>query len=47
VPASTVRGWLAAFRRRGSPWPPGWQDPDFTWPTVTVGSGGGFLSPIG
>ena len=46
VPASTVRGWLAAFRARGSPLPPGWREPGFRWDSVTVGSDGSFLAPI-
>jgi hypothetical protein len=45
LPHSTVRDWVRAFRRRGSPWPDGWETEGFRWRRVSVATGGLLLAP--
>jgi hypothetical protein len=47
LPASTVRDWIRAFRRRGSPWPEGWDTPGYSWQRASALSDGLLLAPVG
>jgi hypothetical protein len=45
VPTSTVRDWLRAFRRRGSPWPGDPPGGSGRWRRASVASSGLLLAP--